>query len=39
VSFLGIFKTIYRNEKKKIILLNHKNTAANEIFKNQNIFK
>lgn len=39
VSFFGIFKAIYRNEKKKIILLTHKNTAAKEIFKNQNIFK
>ena len=39
VSFFGIFKAIYKNKKKKIILLTHKNTSAKEIFKNQNIFK
>lgn len=39
VSFFGIFKAIYKNQKKKIILLTHKNTSAKEIFKNQNIFE
>ena len=39
LSFFGIFKSICKSNKKKIILLTHKNTSAKEIFKNQNIFK
>ena len=39
ISFFGIFKTIKKYSKKKIILVTVENTSAKEIFKYQKIFK
>jgi heptosyltransferase-2 len=38
ISFFAFFKTIAKITKKKIILITHKNTSAQEVFKYQNIF-
>jgi ADP-heptose:LPS heptosyltransferase len=39
ISFFGIFKTIHKYSKKKIILVTVPNTSAKEIFKQEKIFK
>ena len=39
VSFFGIFKTINKYSKKKIILVTVENTSAKKIFKHEKIFK
>jgi ADP-heptose:LPS heptosyltransferase len=39
ISFFGIFKTIYKYSKKKIILVTVENTSAKKIFKSEKIFK
>ena len=39
VSFFGIFKTINKCSKKKIILVTVENTSAKKIFKHEKIFK
>ena len=39
ISFFGIFKTINKNSKKKIILVTVENTSAKKIFKYEKIFK
>jgi ADP-heptose:LPS heptosyltransferase len=39
VSFFGIFKTISKYSKKKIILVTVENTSAKKIFKYEKIFK
>jgi len=39
ISFFGIFKTISKFSKKKIILVTVPNTSAKEIFKEEKIFK
>jgi len=39
VSFFGIFKTINKYSKKKIILVTVENTSAKKIFKSEKIFK
>jgi ADP-heptose:LPS heptosyltransferase len=39
VSFFGIFKTIYKCTKKKVILVTVGNTSAKKIFKDEKIFK
>ena len=39
VSFFGIFKTINKYSKKKIILVTVENTSAKKIFKYEKIFK
>jgi ADP-heptose:LPS heptosyltransferase len=39
ISFFGIFKTIYKHSKKKIILVTVENTSAKKIFKYEKIFK
>ena len=39
ISFFGIFKTISKCSKKKIILVTVKNTSAKKIFKYEKIFK
>jgi len=39
ISFFGIFKTINKYSKKKIILVTVPNTSAKEIFKQEKIFK
>jgi heptosyltransferase-2 len=39
VSFFGIFKTIYKCSKKKVILVTVGNTSAKKIFKDEKIFK
>ena len=39
VSFFGIFKTINKYSKKKIILVTVENTSAKKIFKDEKIFK
>ena len=39
ISFFAFFKTIAKLTKKKIILITHKNTSAQEVFKDQNIFQ
>jgi ADP-heptose:LPS heptosyltransferase len=39
ISFFGIFKTISKYSKKKIILVTVPNTSAKEIFKEEKIFK
>ena len=39
VSFFGIFKTINKYSKKKIVLVTVENTSAKKIFKHEKIFK
>jgi len=39
ISFFGIFKTINKHSKKKIILVTVDNTSAKKIFKYEKIFK
>ena len=39
ISFFGIFKTINKHSKKKIILVTVENTSAKKIFKYEKIFK
>ena len=39
ISFFGIFKTISKCSKKKIILVTVENTSAKKIFKYEKIFK
>ena len=39
ISFFGIFKTINKCSKKKIILVTVENTSAKKIFKDEKIFK
>jgi heptosyltransferase-2 len=39
ISFFGIFKTINKFSKKKIILVTVENTSAKKIFKDEKIFK
>ena len=39
ISFFGIFKTINKHSKKKIILVTFDNTSAKKIFKYEKIFK
>lgn len=39
ISFFAFFKTIAKLTKKKIILITHKNTSAQDVFKYQNIFQ
>jgi heptosyltransferase-2 len=38
ISFFAFFKTIAQLNKKKIILITHKNTSAQDVFEYQNIF-
>jgi heptosyltransferase-2 len=38
ISFFALFKTIAKLTKKKIILITHKNTSAQDVFKYQKIF-
>ena len=38
VSFIGHFKTIYKQRKKKLIIITKKSTSASEILLNENFF-